>query len=79
MEELRALEARLEQALTVLEQSEGAGAGGDNASAGRIAELEAENRALGERLDKMSAEREKDLKQLDTLIAQLRPLIEESV
>ena len=46
MEELRALEARLEQALSVLEQSEGVGAGGDDASAGRIAELEAENLSL---------------------------------
>lgn len=78
MKELRALEERLEHALGLLEQTPATGGGGDGA-ADRIAELEAENRNLCERLDKMSAEREKDLAQLDTLIAQLRPLIEESV
>ena len=75
MDELRALETRLEKALSVLEQSPGATGAGN---AGRLAELEAENRALSERLEQVTGEREKDLAQLDTLIARLRPLIEET-
>jgi len=75
MDELRALEARLDEALSVLERSSSAPGAED---AGRIAELEAENRALSERLEQVTSEREKDLAQLDTLIAQLRPLIEET-
>ncbi|MSU89023.1 hypothetical protein GE300_05205 [Rhodobacteraceae bacterium 2CG4] len=75
MDELRALETRLEKALSVLEQADGATGAGN---AGRLAELEAENRALSERLEQVTGEREKDLAQLDTLIARLRPLIEET-
>ncbi len=75
MDELRALEARLDEALSVLERSSSAPEAEDP---DRIAELEAENRALSERLEQITKEREKDLAQLDTLIAQLRPLIEET-
>jgi len=43
----------------------------------RVAELEAENAALGEELERLRAKRDKDVAALDELIAQLKPLIEE--
>lgn len=80
MTDLKSLEARLDAALTALEKAAAPRAAPDSgAPAARIAELEAENRALEERLAAVTDEREKDLAQLDALIAQLRPLIEEAV
>ena len=76
MTELKTLEARLDAALSALEK---AAASGDGGGASRIAALEAENRALEDQLAALTEEREKDLAQLDQLIAQLRPLIEEAV
>ncbi len=43
----------------------------------RIAELEAENAACGEELERLRDKRDKDVAALDELIAQLKPLIEE--
>jgi hypothetical protein len=84
MTDLKTLEARLDAALTALETAAAAGSGaaGDDSgaeAAARIAALEAENRELQDRLAAVTEEREKDLAQLDALIAQLRPLIEEAV
>ncbi|MEM8788176.1 MAG: hypothetical protein AAGE76_07930 [Pseudomonadota bacterium] len=75
MSDLKSLSARVDAALSVLEAG---GAGGGDAPA-RIAALEAENRALTEKLAALDSARESDLAQLDDLIAQLRPLIDEAV
>ena len=83
MDEVEALQARLDSALSALESGLRAlaesAAGSDPAEDPRVAELAAENTALKDRLDHLTEEREKDLAQLDTLIQRLRPLIEEAV
>ena len=82
MSDLNGLEARLDAAFSTIEKRLLNGGGGEAGLAdalARIAELEAENRDLSDSLDALNAERAKDLAQLDTLIAQLRPLVEEAV
>ena len=70
MSELRDLQDRLESALGRLERAGRPGGG-------RVAELEAENAALAAELERLNAARQKDLAELDTLISQIRPLVEE--
>lgn len=78
MTELEILAARLDQALTKLEQSPAAEpAPGDGNSDAMIA-LQVENERLNKELSDLKRARVKDLAELDTLIAQLRPLVEES-
>jgi hypothetical protein len=54
-----------------------AGAGGGDALATRLAELEREKAALVGELARLKAKRDQDVASLDELIAQLKPLIEE--
>jgi len=75
MSDLNVLQKRLEEALAILEA---AGPGNGAETSDRIAALEAENTRLAEDLATLEQERSKDLAQLDTLISQLRPLIEEA-
>jgi hypothetical protein len=77
MHEVKQLEARLGAALDALERKLAAAAkpaddGPD------LAELQAENARLQQELADLTEERERDLAQLDQLIAQLRPLVEEA-
>ena len=82
MSDLNSLEARLEAAFAAIETrlANGGGGGGEGLAQARkrIGELEEENRTLAQHLEALNAERGKDLEQLDTLIAQLRPLVEEA-
>lgn len=72
MSDLQNLASRLDAALRQLETARGSA--GQNTSA-----LVAENQALSQKLAAVQSEREKDLAQLDKLIAQLKPLVEEAV
>ena len=82
MSELKDLEARLNVALERLEAGLDSGGGASGAELAkaqdRLAALEAENRALSADLDALRSARDADLAQLDGLIAQLRPLVEEA-
>ncbi|MEM9431866.1 MAG: hypothetical protein AAGA32_20665 [Pseudomonadota bacterium] len=80
MRDLEALEARLEAAtgrivaaLTALAERRADG----GASADQDA-LAYENARLTEALAKLEAERARDVAEIDTLIAQLKPLVEEA-
>ncbi len=77
MNEVNELEARLAAALDTLErkQSEAAKPAGGGPD---LAALEAENERLQQELADLTEERERDLAQVDQLIAQLRPLVEEA-
>ena len=79
MEDVQALADRLSSALDRLEGRLVQGPVAEEGGAERLASLEAENQGLRDRLDALTAERERDLAQLDELIARLRPLIEEAV
>lgn len=79
MEDVQALADRLSSALDRLEGRLVQGPDAGEGDAERVASLEAENQGLRDRLDALTAERERDLAQLDELIARLRPLIEEAV
>ena len=77
MDEVKELEARLTAALDALERKlaetgEPAGDGPDPTA------LQAENERLQQELADLTEERERDLAQLDQLIAQLKPLVEEA-
>lgn len=74
MSDLKSLEARLDAALERI--SAATPAGGESADAAKLA---AENQALADKLDALNAQRNQDLAQLDELLGQLRPLIEEAV
>jgi hypothetical protein len=67
---------RLRAALAAREAA-GGGNPGEAALRARVAELEAENAALADELERLRAKRDKDVAALDDLIAQLKPLIEE--
>jgi len=77
MDEVKELEARLAAALDALERklSEAAKPTGDGPD---LADLQAENERLQQELADLNDERERDLAQLDQLIAQLKPLVEEA-
>ncbi len=77
MDDVKELEARLTAALDVLERKlaeTGENSGGD----GDVDALRAENERLQQELADLTEERERDLAQLDQLIAQLKPLVEEA-
>ena len=83
MSELSSLERRIDAALERIQNAlatQNGGDGGDdlNAARDRIAALEAENRQLSAQLTELNAARSQDLAQLDQLIGQLRPLVEEA-
>ena len=75
MTELETLSRRLDAALGALET----GAAGGERAARDMAELRAQNAKLHEDLARLNAAREQDLAQLDELISQLKPLVEEAV
>lgn len=75
MSDLKDLEARLDAALARLAAAPPA-AGPDPDA---LSALEARNTELSQKLAALSAQRDKDLAQLDELLAQLRPLIDEAV
>lgn len=72
------LSERLNRALDALAAKAEAAAGAPADQSDRVAELEAENRDLRQRLESLHAAREQDLAELDQLLAQLKPLIEET-
>ena len=74
MSKLSDLQQRLNAALEKLEASAG---NGDAAAHGRISELESQNRALADDLSALQEARTRDLAELDALITQLKPLVEE--
>lgn len=79
--ELRELQRRMNAALEQLEKEasdRAQGSAGEAGASAEIAQLQSQNKALSEKLAKLSADRERDLAQLDQLIAQLKPLIEEA-
>ncbi|NNU81927.1 hypothetical protein HMH01_15930 [Halovulum dunhuangense] len=78
MTELESLAARLEEALDALEAGHGAWGSPEDAGA-EVAALRRENDALREKVAALEAAREDDLAQLDKLIAQLKPLVEEAL
>lgn len=80
MSELSALEARLEAALAAIQEalvSSPAAVTDGDANDGQIAALQAENARLGEKLDALRSKRQQDIADLDALLKQLEPLIEE--
>ncbi|MEO0386478.1 MAG: hypothetical protein AAF281_02970 [Pseudomonadota bacterium] len=79
MSDLRDLEARLDAAtarivaaLTALSERRDTAAGDAD-----VAALKAENADLAGALEALRAERARDVAEIDTLIAQLKPLVEE--
>lgn len=78
MSDLKSLEARLEAAFEHLEARLAAPAPQAAGEPGDLARLQAENSALSEQVSVLTRKRDEDLAQLDTLLAQLRPLIEEA-
>jgi len=82
MSDLNSLEARLDAAFEVIEARLASGSAGDGdgmaEARARISDLEQENRDLANTLETLNSERAKDLEQLDKLISQLRPLVEEA-
>jgi SMC interacting uncharacterized protein involved in chromosome segregation len=77
MDEVKELEARLSAALDALERklAEAAQPAGDGPD---LDALRDENERLQQELADLNDERERDLAQLDQLIAQLKPLVEEA-
>lgn len=80
MNDLNDLEARLKAATETVraalsnKQTAGPAAGDETV---RIAALEAQNTALTGSLEKLKKQRGRDMAELDTLIARLKPLVEE--
>lgn len=79
MSDLKRLEARLDAALQHLAASARPPSSSQAADTYALTQLQDENSALTEKLAALSAQRDQDLAQLDELLAQLRPLIEEAV
>lgn len=87
MSEIKELEARFEAAVahlaSAIEAKNGGDAAGSRADASleaaraRLTELEEENAQMAEDLTALKKQREQDLAELDQLIEQLKPLIEE--
>lgn len=81
MSELSTLEARLEAALVQLATAiRSRPVSGVDASDGmeRINKLEAENTDLSTSLQKLQKQRQRDVADLDALLEQLKPLVEEA-
>ena len=81
MSELSTLEARLEAALVQLATAiRSRPVSGADASDGmeRINKLEAENTDLSTSLQKLQKQRQRDVADLDALLEQLKPLVEEA-
>ncbi len=79
MSDLKRLEAGLDAALQHLAASAKPPSIPPTADTAALTQLQDENRALTEKLATLKAQRDQDLAQLDELLAQLRPLIEEAV
>ncbi|MEM8871533.1 MAG: hypothetical protein AAGB10_04400 [Pseudomonadota bacterium] len=78
MSNLKSLEARLEAAFEGLEARLAAPFPDGPEDPVQVAQLQAENKALSDQVELLTQRRDEDLAQLDALLEQLRPLIEES-